>query len=61
MEALHARADGFDDAGKVDAENGWQRVLRVRCGPTADLGVERVKAGSVNANQHLARLGRGAG
>jgi hypothetical protein len=51
----------FDDAGHVEAEDGGQGLARVVGFAGADLGVERVDAARVDADQHLACGGDGAG
>lgn len=43
--------------GEVHAQNGGQWLLGVLGGARADLGVRRIHAAGVDADQHLARSG----
>ena len=55
-EAGHAVADRVDDAGAVAARRVGQRRLD-RVGAGADVGLDRVHAGGVDPDPHLARSG----
>lgn len=59
-EGGHGRADGFDHAGDVVAGDGGQGH-QIGVVATADLVVERVDGGGVDADQDLARLRHGLG
>src|SRR5262249_52847001 len=47
-------AHRLDGPGEIEAENGRQRMVRVRGGAGADLDVERIDATCCNAHQRLA-------
>src|SRR6267142_2411714 len=54
--AGHARTDGLDDARKIDAENGRQRLARVSGLAGPNLDVERVDRAGFDPDQNLPRL-----
>src|SRR5690606_8879054 len=59
-EARHAWADGFDNPGYVMPGNARQgHVVNVIA--TADLEIQRVDGGGMDANQHLSGLRYGLG
>ena len=52
-EARHVRPHRLDRAGKVDAENGGQRMLRVGRVASVDFRIERVHSAGGYADQDL--------
>jgi hypothetical protein len=52
----HARTDGLDDARKINAENGRQRLARVSGLAGPNLDVERVDRACFDPDQNLPRL-----
>src|SRR5262245_52974620 len=53
-EALNALARRLDGPGEIEAENGGQRMARVRGGASADLDVERIDGTCGDTHQRLA-------
>src|SRR5262245_24682959 len=58
-QARHALARRLDGPGEIEAENGGQRMTRVRGGAGADLEVERIDGACCDTHQHLAGPGNG--
>ena len=48
-------AYGFDDTGKIDTQDGRQRMARMTRTAAAYLQVQRIDAACLDAHQHLAR------
>src|SRR5262245_38405634 len=53
-EARNVLARRLDGPGEIEAENGWQRMARMRGGASADLDVERIDGTCRDTHQRLA-------